>query len=238
MLHPLRIVLACALAALTAVTSALAVTGSNPDGDAHPYVGALFADGAVQCSGVLIAPTIVVTAGHCGVDGARVAVSFDTKLDGGRRLLAGTLEVDAAKKSDLAVVVLDAPAPVAPAALPGAFAAESLAKGASITSVGYGYSEPCGRRQLRLRRAPPIGRLAAPPSREVDARALHPDGRAVPRRLRRAAARRRHGRLDHVGRLEGLQRPGRGLPARHGRVPHVPGGLRRASVTTGRAAPL
>ena len=140
MLHPLRIVLACAVAALTAATTALAVTGSTPDGDAHPYVGALFADGALQCSGVLIAPTIVATAAHCGVDGARVSVSFDTKLDGGRRLLAGTLEVDAAKKTDLAVVVLDAPAPVAPAALPGAFAAESLAKGASILSVGYGYS--------------------------------------------------------------------------------------------------
>ena len=140
MRHPFHIVLACALAALTAATTALAVTGSTPDGDAHPYVGALFADGALQCSGVLIAPTVFATAGHCGADGARVSVSFDTKLDGGRRLLAGTLEVDAAKKSDLAVVVLDAPAPVAPAALPGAFAAESLAKGASITSVGYGYS--------------------------------------------------------------------------------------------------
>ena len=140
MLHPLRIVLACACAALTAATTALAVTGSTPDGDAHPYVGALFADGTVQCSGVLIAPTVVVTAGHCGVDGTRVSVSFDTKLDDGTRMLAGTFEVDAAKKSDLAVVVLDASAPVAPAVLPGAFAAESLAKGASITSVGYGYS--------------------------------------------------------------------------------------------------
>lgn len=140
MLHPLRIVLACALAALTAATTALAVTGSTPDGDAHPYVGAVYAGGALQCSGVLVAPTIVATAGHCGADGTRVSVGFDTKQDGGRRLLAGTLEVDAAKKSDLAVVVLDAPAPVAPAALPGAFAAESLAKGASITSVGYGYS--------------------------------------------------------------------------------------------------
>ena len=135
-----RIALVSALAALTVATSALAVTGSTPDGDAHPYVGALVVDGAVQCSGVLIAPTIFATAGHCGADGARVAVSFETKLGDGWSLLAGSLHVDAAKKTDLAVVVLDAPAPVAPASLPAAGAADSLVKGTSLTSVGYGYS--------------------------------------------------------------------------------------------------
>ena len=140
MRRPLRILLACALAALTAATTALAVTGSIPDGDAHPYVGALVVDGAAQCSGVLIAPTVFATAGHCGVDGARVAVSFDSELGDGWRLLGGTLEVDPARKTDLAVVVLDAPAAVAPATLPAAGAAESLAKGALLTSVGYGYS--------------------------------------------------------------------------------------------------
>ena len=139
-----RIALVCGLAALTVTSTAVAVTGSTPDGDAHPYVGALVVEGAVQCSGVLIAPTIFATAGHCGADGARVAVSFETKLGDGWSLLEGTLEVDPAKKADLAVVVLDAPAPVAPASLPGAGAAESLAKGASLTSVGYGYSSRAG----------------------------------------------------------------------------------------------
>jgi hypothetical protein len=139
-LRSIRIVLVCALAALTAATTALAVTGSTPDGDAHAYVGALVVDGTVQCSGVLIAPTVFATAGHCGAAGTRVSVSFDSKLDGRWSLLAGTLVVDAAKKSDLAVVVLDAPAPVAPASLPRAGSAESLAKGASLTSVGFGYS--------------------------------------------------------------------------------------------------
>lgn len=136
----IRIALVSALTALTVATTALAVTGSTPDGDAHPYVGALVVDGAVQCSGVLIAPTIFATAGHCGADGTRVSVSFDTKLGPGWSLLAGTLETDASRKSDLAVVVLDVPARVTPAALPGAGTAESLAKGASLTSVGYGYS--------------------------------------------------------------------------------------------------
>ena len=140
MLRPLRTALVCVLTALTAAASAFAVTGSTADGDAHPYVGALVVDGAVQCSGVLIAPTVFATAGHCGADGARVSVSFDTKLTERWRLLAGTLEVDPTRKADVALVVLDAPAPVAPASLPRAGAAHVLLKGALLTSVGYGYS--------------------------------------------------------------------------------------------------
>ena len=126
--------------ALVTVSTAAAITGGGVDGDAHPYVGALVVDGSVQCSGVLVAPTVFATAGHCGVDGSRVAVSFDSKLDSGWSLVAGTLEVDSSKGADLAVVVLDAPASVAPATLPAAGAAGSLGKEASVTSVGYGYS--------------------------------------------------------------------------------------------------
>jgi hypothetical protein len=94
----------------------------------------------VECSGVLVAPTVFVTAGHCGADGTRVSVSFDSQLTSGWSLLGGTLEVDPTKGADLAVVVLDAPAPVAPATLPAADSAASLAKGSLVTSVGYGYS--------------------------------------------------------------------------------------------------
>jgi hypothetical protein len=116
------------------------MTGGGVDGDAHPYVGALVVDGSVQCSGVLVAPTVFATAGHCGPDGSRVSVSFDSKLDAGWSLVDGTLEVDSAKGADLAVVVLDAPAGVAPATLPTAGSAALLAKGELLTSVGYGYS--------------------------------------------------------------------------------------------------
>jgi hypothetical protein len=130
----------CALAALSAVTSAFAVLGSTPDGDAHPYVGALVVDGTVRCSGVLVAPRVFATAGHCGADGTRVAVSFDSKLGEGWSLLGGTVDVDSTRKADLAVVVLDAPAAVAPASLPRAGAVDELVKGTPVTSVGYGYS--------------------------------------------------------------------------------------------------
>jgi trypsin len=136
----LRLALASLIAALAVVTSAAAVTGSMPDGDGHPYVGALVLDGQVACSGVLIAPTVFATAGHCGADGARVTVSLDTELDDSWSLLGGTLEVDPSKRADLAVVVLEAPVRVRPASLPGPGLVESVVKGASVTSVGYGYS--------------------------------------------------------------------------------------------------
>jgi len=137
---PLRTALVSIAAALTVVTSAAAITGSTPDGEAHPYVGALVIDGSVACSGVLIAPTVFATAGHCGADGTRVEVSLNSKLDDSWTLVLGTLEVDAARRSDLAVVVLDAASLVAPAALPKDDSVAMLGRKDVVTSVGYGYS--------------------------------------------------------------------------------------------------
>lgn len=58
------------LLALGMVGSAGAITNGQPDGDNHPYVGLLVFDSAPgvpawRCSGSLIAPTVVLTAGHC-----------------------------------------------------------------------------------------------------------------------------------------------------------------------------
>lgn len=140
MLKPVRSIASAFAVALITVSTAAAITGGSIDGDAHPYVGALVVDGAVQCSGVLISPTVFATAGHCATDGSRVSVSFDSKLGEGWNLVSGTFEVDVARRADLAVVVLDAPTDVVPAALPAAGAAESLVKRVLVTSVGYGYS--------------------------------------------------------------------------------------------------
>jgi hypothetical protein len=75
--------MAVALAAtltMGAMGSAVAVTNGQPDGDNHPYVGLLVFDvqtdegnvPAWRCTGALISPTVVLTAGHC-TDGAAAA---------------------------------------------------------------------------------------------------------------------------------------------------------------------
>lgn len=140
----LRTALVTLTAALVAASGAAAVTGSTPDGAAHPYVGALVVDGSVVCSGVLVAPTVFATAAHCtaGLPGsASVQVTFDTVIDKAAwTLQSGSAHTDPGYKgtaNDLAVVVLDAAAPVAPATLPAAGSVDGLT--GSVTSVGYGY---------------------------------------------------------------------------------------------------
>ncbi len=81
-------VLALALV-LSLVGVASAITNGQPDGDNHPYVGLLVFDADIpgygvrpawSCSGALIAPNVVLTAGHC-TDGAVAArVWFNEKL--------------------------------------------------------------------------------------------------------------------------------------------------------------
>jgi len=54
---------------LGSVRNAAAITHGQLDGHNHPYVGMLIFDvggePALLCSGALIAPTVVLTAGHC-----------------------------------------------------------------------------------------------------------------------------------------------------------------------------
>lgn len=65
-----------------------AITNGQPDGDDHPYVGLLVFDAAPgvpawRCSGALIAPNVVLTAGHCtdGAVAARVWFQEDVTYD-------------------------------------------------------------------------------------------------------------------------------------------------------------
>lgn len=151
-----HVLLALLVGSLAAVSTASAIVGGRVDGDAHPYVGALVVDGAVACSGVLVAPTVFATAAHCveGLpDGSRVAVSFDSSLDpAGWTLRSGAAFADPAYRgrtsSDLAVVVLDGAAPVRPASLPGVGVVDALRRDVQLTSVGFGYSAVAGKREF------------------------------------------------------------------------------------------
>lgn len=77
---------------LSSVGIAGAITDGTPDGEGHPYVGLLifdadYGDGttgpAWRCSGTLLSPTVLLTAGHCtdGATGGRVWFESDVQSD-------------------------------------------------------------------------------------------------------------------------------------------------------------
>jgi secreted trypsin-like serine protease len=139
---------------LTVATPAGAITNGVPDGQQHPNVGGLvsptqFSDGTwLYCSGTLISPTVFLTAAHCGEDGERVEVTFDTAYVDGDQVHAGTFQADPlynqsqSDPHDIAVVVLDkAVKGITPAELPTADSLSDLPHDQSFTSVGYGAYE-------------------------------------------------------------------------------------------------
>jgi hypothetical protein len=153
------------VAALAAAAPAAAITNGEPDGNRHPNVGGLvsptqFSDGTwLYCSGTLISSTVFLTAAHCGEDGERVGVTFDTAYAAGDRVYAGTFEADPSFNQsqsdphDIAVVTLDrAVRGIAPARLPAAGSLADLPAGQRFTSVGYGAyevtNEPGGHQYL------------------------------------------------------------------------------------------
>lgn len=144
-----KLVPVAAVAACLALTpSAGAITFGQLDGNAHPNVGALFADWDPEvpgpdflCTGTLISPTVFMTASHCtaflpsvGVDPDEVFVSFDPQpatdtgaFNPAKQRLDGTYHTHPrfgphfgdGDPHDIAVVVLDnAYTGATPAALP------------------------------------------------------------------------------------------------------------------------
>jgi secreted trypsin-like serine protease len=145
---------ASAVAALALAAPAGAITDGVPDGQGHPNVGGLvsptqFSDGTwLYCSGTLISPTVFLTAAHCGEQGERVQVTFDTAYVDGDKVHDGTFRADPlyhqaqSDPHDIAVVALDKPVKgLTPARLPAAGSLSGLSGDQQFTSVGYGAYE-------------------------------------------------------------------------------------------------
>lgn len=175
--------------------TALAITNGQPDGGEHPYVGLLVFDydggPAWRCSGALIAPNVVLTAGHC-TDGAEAArIWFDEEVSavwddppgeypfGGSTSTEGTPYTNPGygpgdfsnglpgfSKRDVGIVVLDEPVDVGGFAdLPAPGLVDALANKTDIDFVGYGVQYQAQIPGNELPQPPPYYRWTGPRAR-------------------------------------------------------------------------
>ncbi len=188
----IALILALALV-LSLVGVASAVTNGQPDGNNHPYVGLLVFDDAPgepawRCSGSLIAPNVVLTAGHCtdGAVAARVWFDSDVTYDNvpfplypyggpGSGAVEGTPYTFADfctgcgngspefAHGDVGIVVLDEAVGVGEfAQLPTAGLIDTLKNKSGIDFVGYGVQYQAKVPGSQLPQPPPYYRWTGP----------------------------------------------------------------------------
>lgn len=127
---------------LSAVASAAdpKIVGGHEAGSAWPEVAALLQGGEAVCTGVLIAPNVVLSAGHCGkrIDQVRLKAEG---LEGPGETI-GVNEVVRYPQHyatyDLEVLLLARESTVAPAVIAQDCVLDDLVDGAPATIVGYG----------------------------------------------------------------------------------------------------
>lgn len=122
------------------------VGGDVADEGAWPDVVAVEYPWGTACTGTLIAPTLVLTAGHC-VTGAQTAIigAHDHQVDGERiPVVDSWAHDDAVRTYDVGVLVLAYAASAPPRAVVRDCLADEVVDGAAVTLAGYGAINEAG----------------------------------------------------------------------------------------------
>jgi secreted trypsin-like serine protease len=148
-------------AILIMVTPAGAITSGEPDGNRHPNVallGLILTDGTRTrgCSGVLISPTVILTAGHCTAALSHLVftqiwASFDSEVDPNTSNLLSVVSFATDPDfdpqtgfNDVGVVILSEPVlDIRPVVLPtenllSQMKAAGMLESQTFVNVGYG----------------------------------------------------------------------------------------------------
>jgi hypothetical protein len=139
---------------VTAIPAGAITNGTSDYDGAYPYVGIV--QGAGICSGTLIAPTVLLTAGHCTVGMETVWVTFVPEIyDFDEVNIPGTAYthpdfcegcapgLGGTSQYDVGIVVFEVP-PIEPGwypSLAGDGTVDTLANGTTLTAVGYGVQD-------------------------------------------------------------------------------------------------
>lgn len=148
MIRLLSAIVAILVFLFASTAPAAAVTNGTPDEDWHSYVGLLVGNGW-SCTGTLIAPSVMLTAGHCvnnfGGSGTaeHVMVSFAPSNDFENFTYdtTGSLMYAEPLGYDVGLVFLnDDMSHLGQGSLPAEWSVESLPNKTPLTAVGYGFN--------------------------------------------------------------------------------------------------
>ncbi len=127
------------------------IGGTNAPAGKWPDVAAVFLGGRQECTGTLIAPSVVITAGHCNDPAGEInsvligTNSLVRQADGEMIPVKQTIEFpDSQNTMDVSILVLQRDSTRDPRRLATGWASVEIKNGAAVSIVGYGAVDRSG----------------------------------------------------------------------------------------------